>query len=162
MLDPGYGMGVSFGDYNNDGLLDLHVTNMSSTAGNRILSRLYPDSSPQNNVLRKLAAGNNLYKNIGGGRYQDVTAEVGGFQGGWAWGGGFLDVDNDGLGRHLHTEWIRLWQVHEGHLKPVLASGGDANQRSSSGSGRTSGRPESSPPRTKDFLLAGMSAIRSI
>ncbi|MEE8176471.1 MAG: VCBS repeat-containing protein [Acidobacteriota bacterium] len=96
VLDPGYGMGVSFGDYNNDGLLDLHVTNMSSTAGNRILSRLYPDSSPQNNVLRKLAAGNNLYKNIGGGRYQDVTAEVGGFQGGWAWGGGFLDVDNDG------------------------------------------------------------------
>ncbi len=25
-----------------------------------------------------------------------MTAEVGGFSGGWAWGGGFLDFDNDG------------------------------------------------------------------
>ena len=96
VLDPGNGMGVHFGDYNNDGLLDLHVTNMSSTAGNRILGRLFPDQSPQDNVLKKLAAGNNLYENLGNGRFRDVTAEVGGFSGGWAWGGGFLDFDNDG------------------------------------------------------------------
>ena len=38
VLDPGNGMGVSFGDFQNDGHLDLHVTNMSSTAGNRILA----------------------------------------------------------------------------------------------------------------------------
>ena len=96
VLDPGNGMGVSFGDYNNDGLLDLHTTNMSSTAGNRILSRLFPNSSPQDNVLKKLAAGNNLFENLGEGRYKDVTADVGGFSGGWAWGGGFIDFDNDG------------------------------------------------------------------
>jgi len=96
VLDPGNGMGVAFGDYNNDGLLDLHVTNMSSTAGNRILSRLFPDAKPEGNVLVKLAAGNSLYENLGGGRYRDVTAEVGGFSGGWAWGGGFIDFDNDG------------------------------------------------------------------
>ena len=96
VLDPGNGMGVSFGDYNNDGLLDLHATNMSSTAGNRILSRLFPNSSAKDNVLKKLAAGNNLYENLGGGKFKDVTAEVGGFSGGWAWGGGFIDFDNDG------------------------------------------------------------------
>jgi hypothetical protein len=96
VLDPGNGMGVHFGDYNNDGRLDLHVTNMSSTAGNRILGRLFPDQSPQDNVLKKFAAGNNLYENLGDGRFRDVTAEVGGFSGGWAWGGGFLDFDNDG------------------------------------------------------------------
>ncbi len=96
VLDPGNGMGVAFGDYNNDGRLDLHVTNMSSTAGNRILSRLFPNSSPKDNVLKKLAAGNNLYEGTGEGRFRDVTAEVGGFSGGWAWGGGFLDFDNDG------------------------------------------------------------------
>jgi hypothetical protein len=96
VLDPGNGMGVAFGDYNNDGLLDLHVTNMSSTAGNRILSRLFPNQSPNDNVLKKLAAGNNLYENLGEGRYRDVTHDVGGFSGGWAWGGGFLDFDNDG------------------------------------------------------------------
>jgi len=97
VLDPGNGMGASFGDYNNDGRLDLHVTNMSSTAGNRILSRLFPDQTPKDNVLKKLAAGNNLYESLPDGRFRDVTAEVGGFSGGWAWGGGFLDFDNDGF-----------------------------------------------------------------
>ena len=96
VLDPANGMGVSFGDYNNDGLLDLHATNMSSTAGNRILTRLFPNSSAKDNVLKKLAAGNNLYENTGDGKFKDVTAEVGGFSGGWAWGGGFIDLDNDG------------------------------------------------------------------
>ena len=96
VLDPGNGMGVSFGDYNNDGRLDLHATNMSSTAGNRILTRLFPNSSVKDNVLKKLAAGNNLYENTGDGHFKDVTADVGGFSGGWAWGGGFIDFDNDG------------------------------------------------------------------
>jgi hypothetical protein len=96
VLDPGNGMGVSFGDYNNDGLLDIHASNMSSTAGNRILARLFPNQGPKENVLKKLAAGNNLFENTGGGRFRDVTAEVGGFGGGWAWGGGFIDFDNDG------------------------------------------------------------------
>lgn len=96
VLDPGNGMGVSFGDYNNDGRLDLHASNMSSTAGNRILSRLFPNASAKDNVLKKLAAGNNLYENTGDGKFKDVTAEVGGFSGGWAWGGGFIDFDNDG------------------------------------------------------------------
>ncbi|HWS53665.1 MAG TPA: VCBS repeat-containing protein, partial [Pyrinomonadaceae bacterium] len=96
VLDPGNGMGVSFGDYNNDGLLDIHASNMSSTAGNRILARLFPNQGPQDNVLKKLAAGNNLFENVGGGKFRDVTAEVGGFSGGWAWGGGFIDFDNDG------------------------------------------------------------------
>ena len=95
VLDPGNGMGVSFGDFNNDGRLDIHASNMSSTAGNRILTRLFPNSGPQDNVLKKLAAGNNLFENIGDGKFKDVTAQVGGFSGGWAWGGGFIDFDND-------------------------------------------------------------------
>ena len=96
VLDPGNGMGVSFGDYNNDGRLDLHASNMSSTAGNRILTRLFPNAGPQDNVLKKLAAGNNLFENVGDGKFKDVTAAVGGFSGGWAWGGGFIDFYNDG------------------------------------------------------------------
>jgi hypothetical protein len=96
VLDPGNGMGVSFGDYNNDGRLDIHASNMSSTAGNRILTRLFPKASAKDNVLKKLAAGNNLFENTGDGHFKDVTQEVGGFGGGWAWGGGFIDFDMDG------------------------------------------------------------------
>jgi hypothetical protein len=95
-LDPGNGMGVSFGDYNNDGQLDLYVTNMSSTAGNRILGRLFPESSPDNSVLRKLAAGNSLFRGQSDGTFTDVTQEMGPFSAGWAWGGVFIDFDNDG------------------------------------------------------------------
>ncbi|MFQ5739076.1 MAG: FG-GAP-like repeat-containing protein [Acidobacteriota bacterium] len=96
VLDPGNGMGVSLGDYNNDGQLDLLVTNMSSTAGNRILNRLFPGSQSQDNVLKKLAAGNNLYQGASDGSFRDVTAQVGPFSAGWAWGGVFFDFDNDG------------------------------------------------------------------
>ncbi len=96
VLDPGNGMGVSFGDYNNDGRLDLHASNMSSTAGNRIITRMFPTANVKDNVYKKLAAGNNLFENTGDGKFKDVTTEVGGFGGGWAWGGGFIDFDNDG------------------------------------------------------------------
>ncbi len=96
LLDPGNGMGVMFGDFNNDGLLDIHATNMSSTAGNRIVSRLFPSQGAQQNVWKKLAAGNNLFQNQGDGKFKDVTADIGGLSGMWAWGGGFLDFDGDG------------------------------------------------------------------
>lgn len=96
VLDPGNGMGVAFGDFDNDGDLDLHVTNMSSTSGNRILRRLLPDARPDTSVLKKLAAGNTLYENIGGGRFRDASERAGYFSAGWAWGGGFIDFDNDG------------------------------------------------------------------
>jgi hypothetical protein len=48
-------------------------------------------------VLKKLAAGNNLYRNTGGGFFEDVTKAVGGLSGQWAWGGGFIDFDSDGV-----------------------------------------------------------------
>jgi hypothetical protein len=96
IVDPGFGMGVSFGDYDNDGDLDLHVTNMSSTAGNRILKRLYPEDELGDSALAKLAVGNSLYENNGDGTFRDVTSAAGGIPAGWAFGGGFVDFDNDG------------------------------------------------------------------
>lgn len=96
VLDPSNAMGIAFGDYNNDGRLDLHCTNMSSTEGDRILQRLLPGRTAAESVLVKLAAGNSLYEGDGRGHFRDVSAEVGGLPAGWAWGGGFVDFDNDG------------------------------------------------------------------
>ncbi len=96
IVDPGNGMGVSISDYNNDGNLDVLVTNMSSTAGNRILNRLYPDTGPDNSILRKISAGSNLYRGNSDGTFTDVTQPAGPFSLGWSWGGVFMDFDNDG------------------------------------------------------------------
>lgn len=92
---PGYGMGVSFGDYDADGDLDLEITTMSSNAGNRVVGRFAPGVVPDEARLRSLFAGNFLYRNDGG-TFTDVSAKAGPFGASWAWGGGFLDADNDG------------------------------------------------------------------
>ena len=83
------GMGVDFGDCDNDGDLDLFVTNFSDDV-------------------------NTLYQNGGDGSFADVTYGVG--LGGEArpylgWSTAFFDADNDG--------WLDLF-VANGHLYPQL------------------------------------------
>ncbi|RLE21825.1 MAG: hypothetical protein DRJ65_15220 [Acidobacteria bacterium] len=89
-------MGVSFADFDRDGDLDLHVTRMSSTAGRRILSRLGGGELPSRERLETMAVGNALYRNDGTGHFTDASNEAGPFGAGWAWGGGFVEIDNDG------------------------------------------------------------------
>lgn len=91
-LGTGNDMGVSFGDYDNDGDLDLHLTEMSSTAGTRILNAL---GEQERESLESLAAGNFLY-NYDSGRFREVGGMLGPLHAGWSWGGGFIDIDNDG------------------------------------------------------------------
>jgi len=92
--DIGFGMGASWGDYDDDGWQDLYVTNMYSTAGRRITEQLGPASGD----LASMARGNSLYRNVAG-----AFTKVSGLEppallvekAGWAWGGQFLDIDND-------------------------------------------------------------------
>jgi len=84
------------GDYRKAVRWEIYVSNMSSTAGNRILGRLFPDAGPDASVLQKLASGNSLLQGESDGRFKDVTLQVGPFQAGWAWSGVFVDFDNDG------------------------------------------------------------------
>src|SRR6185437_1210042 len=65
----GYGMGVAVGDYNNDGLPDLYVTQVGR---------------------------NILYRNNGDGTFTDVTAKAGVACEGWSTSAVWFDYDNDG------------------------------------------------------------------
>jgi enediyne biosynthesis protein E4 len=64
------GMGVAAGDYDNDGYIDLYVTNYGH---------------------------NVLYHNNGNGTFTDVTTTAGVASSGWSTSAAFIDYDRDGL-----------------------------------------------------------------
>jgi hypothetical protein len=97
VTDRGNGMGVSFGDLNQDGRLDLYVSNMSSTAGNRILDRLEDSIDPETfQVLRKLAAGNSIFFQEEDGTLKRLPKTAGGVGASWAWSANLADLNLDG------------------------------------------------------------------
>ena len=65
----GYGMGVATGDYDNDGHIDLYITNLGS---------------------------NQLYRNRGDGTFEDVTSKTGVDDPRWSTCAAFVDYDGDG------------------------------------------------------------------
>ena len=85
--DPGFGMGASWADYDGDGRQDLYVTNMHSSAGRRI-------TEAAGSAFAPLARGNSLLRN--GSEGFTLVADSSVEDGGWGWGGQFLDFDNDG------------------------------------------------------------------
>ena len=79
--DTKKGMNVDFGDFNNDGWLDIYVTNITTA--------------------EYLQEGNMLWHNNGPGpdgvvTFTDVSLETNTYDGGWGWGAKFFDYDNDG------------------------------------------------------------------
>ena len=92
--DIGFGMGASWGDFDEDGLLDLYVTNMHSKAGLRITAQL--DEVDPN--FGRMARGNTLFRNKASGFERVSSLERPGLlveKAGWGWGSQFVDLDND-------------------------------------------------------------------
>ncbi|HKI02077.1 MAG TPA: CRTAC1 family protein, partial [Thermoanaerobaculia bacterium] len=82
-IDTKKGMNADWGDYDNDGLLDVFVTNITD---------------------EYMREGNFLWRNNGDGTFSDVARETGVHDTGWGWGGKFFDYDNDG--------WLDLYVVN--------------------------------------------------
>jgi hypothetical protein len=120
-LAYGAGMNASMGDYDNDGKLDIYVTNIRSdegwyaewpTVGRYMINSwrqgvwitdmpLYMQIFRQSGmnfikVFQEMAAGNNLYHNKGDGTFEDTTVKTNANPPGWFWGASFADFDNDG------------------------------------------------------------------
>ena len=82
-FDSKKGMNVDWGDFDNDGLLDIYVTNITD------------------DYMRE---GNFLWHNNGNLTFTDVSRETGTAETGWGWGAKFFDYDNDG--------WLDLYVVN--------------------------------------------------
>ena len=84
----GYGMGVAAADFNNDGFVDLFITNFGLCM---------------------------LYRNNGDGTFSDVTIQAGIRTEGWNMSASFLDYDNDGYLDLFVTRYLQ-WDFAVGSL----------------------------------------------
>ena len=97
--DVAAGMSACWGDFDNNGLADLYVGNMFSSAGNRIAfqEKFKSGGKAETRALyQRHARGNSLFQNLGQGRFKDVSVSSGTTMGRWAWSSLFADLDNNG------------------------------------------------------------------
>ncbi|NEW82099.1 MAG: CRTAC1 family protein [Mariniphaga sp.] len=80
------GSGITFFDYNNDGLMDIYLMNGTYLEG---------ISDPAGKVFKH--SRNELYKNNGNGTFTEVSEKAGVAGNHWSMAAGAIDLDNDGF-----------------------------------------------------------------
>jgi hypothetical protein len=91
--------GVALLDFDNDGLLDIYLT----------------DSLTVDTAKNPRAARSALYRNLGNGKFEDVTDKAGVGHPGWAMGVCTADVDGDGWEDIYVTGLGRNYLYHNNH-----------------------------------------------
>ena len=91
-------MGVTCGDINNDGKIDIYEASMYSKAGTRVIANVangtYTD--PVMRVLRTFVSGSQLHLNQGKHQFTQVGTQYQVAAVGWSYGAALVDLDNDG------------------------------------------------------------------
>lgn len=93
-------MSVAWRDFDGDGKPDLYVADMWTAAGTRISEQEVFQNNASEEVralYRKHAMGNSLFRNVGGNKFADDTAQSGTAVGRWAWSSDSWDFDHDGF-----------------------------------------------------------------
>jgi len=95
-------MGVKFFDYDNDGRMDLFVTDMHSDmwseaapADEKKKAPTHPDEDFLMGPADSFVFGNSLYHNVGGGKFEEVSDRMG-VENYWPWGPSVGDLNADG------------------------------------------------------------------
>jgi len=112
VTDGGAGMGVTWGDYDADGDLDLFVSNMHANSGWSLFHPDFPTPIPwpykllghftdevqrrSDAFIDRLSRGSTLFRNDGDGTFTDVSDAAGVRDAQWGWAAEFLDYDDDG------------------------------------------------------------------
>ena len=97
--DPGAGMSACWADFQNSGKQDIYVSNMWSSAGQRVSQQEIfhsKDSKAIRAMYCRHARGNSSYQNSGSGKFKNNAAESGTELGRWAWSADAWDFDHDG------------------------------------------------------------------
>ena len=97
--DVGAGMSAGWSDFDNDGEQDIYVANMWSAAGQRVSQqKKFHEKDPEEvrSLYRQHARGNSLYRNVGNGKFKNISEAAGVGMGRWAWSSDAWDIDHDG------------------------------------------------------------------